>query len=104
MELQRQILLTRHPSRPVHPALLKVYANSSLNTSPPFSLPFQAQELESQFKRKASDLHGATSSLETETRETFAKAGKSKRFEAFVKPLVWFAESVRVEELPASKR
>jgi hypothetical protein len=77
-------LVQEYSRRPVHPTLLKVYANSPLNTSPPFSLPFQAQGLESQFKRKASDLHGATSSLETETRETFAKAGKSKRFEAFV--------------------
>jgi len=68
----------------VHPALLKVYANSSLKHIPAVLVAFQAQELESQFKRKASDLHGATSSLETETRETFAKAGNQKRFEAFV--------------------
>jgi len=73
-----------HPFRPIHPALPKSYANSPLTTSPPFSLPRQAQELELEFKRKATDLQGLSSSLETETRETFLKVGNTKRFGAFV--------------------
>lgn len=72
------------PFRPIHPALPKIYTNSPLNTSPPFSLPCQVQELESQFKRKAINLQGLSSSLEAETRETFSKVGNAKRFGAFV--------------------
>ncbi|KAF8965310.1 hypothetical protein BDZ97DRAFT_1918445 [Flammula alnicola] len=76
-------LLHQYSIRPLHPALPQIYANSPLNTSPPFAFPAHVRELEAKARRRAAELQGLANSLEEEVRETFAKESNTKRLGVF---------------------
>jgi len=68
----------------MHPALARVYANSTLNDTAPFAFPAEVRDLETRARKTAAELQLLASTLEDEAREMVSKGNHSKRLDTFI--------------------
>ena len=68
----------------MHPALARVYANSTLNDTAPFAFPAEVRDLETRARKTAAELQLLASTLEDEAREMVSKGSHSKRLDTFI--------------------